>query len=293
MIYLLLSIAMSSLIQVIFKYYSKYRIDNYQAIPFNYLVCVIMGMILAPDTFSGISEGVSQGATWVIHSLLLGILFILIFIGMARCAQEISISVSTVAAKMGVALPVLYGFFFLKEASNAGLVTGIVLSFASIFLVARLHPEHHLKGTLAAFLPVVVFAGSGVIDLNLKIMQIRYLADIETHWMVTTIFGGAFISGTMLIFWRMHRHKQRLERENVLAGILLGIPNYFSIYFLVMALNQPGYDTVFVMPLNNIGIVLLSVLLSIWLFSEKLTPRLKLGILTSLVSIILIGIWGN
>jgi len=292
-IYLILSIAMSSLIQVIFKYYSRYRIDNYQAIPFNYLVCVIMGIILAPDTVVGIRQGIGTGETWLLHALLLGVLFILIFIGMAKCAQEFSISVSTVAAKMGVALPVLYGFFFLKEASNIGLVTGIVLSFASIFLVARLHPEHHLKGTLAAFLPVVVFAGSGVIDLNLKIMQSAYLQSIETHWLVTTIFSGAFISGMVLILWRRYQLGQRLERENVLAGILLGIPNYFSIYFLVKALDQPGYDTVFVMPLNNIGIVLLSVLLSIWLFSEKLTRRLKLGILTSVVSIILIGIWGN
>lgn len=293
MIYLLLSIAMSSLIQVIFKYYSKYKIDNYQAIPFNYLVCVIMGLLLSPDTASGISQGVSGGEAWLIHSLVLGILFILIFIGMAKCAQEISISVSTVAAKMGVALPVIYGFFFLKEASSVGLVTGIILSFASIFLVARLHPDHHLKGTLAAFLPVVVFAGSGIIDLNLKIMQISYLSEIETHWMVTTIFAGAFISGTLLILWRMYRHKQKLERENVLAGILLGIPNYFSIYFLVMALNYPGYNTVYVMPLNNIGIVLLSVLLSIWLFSEKLTARIKFGILTAVVSILLIGIFGK
>ena len=52
-------------------------------------------------------------------------------------------------------------------------------------------------------------------------------------------------------------------------GILLGIPNFYSIYFLMMALNNEMSGSVF-FPTLNCSVIALSSLLGIYLFKEKL-----------------------
>jgi len=208
---------------------------------------------------------------------------------MAKCAQEISISVGAVSAKMGVLFPILFGWFFLKEVMSPMLLVGIFLSVVSILLVGRLHADHPLKGTKLALLPLVIFLGSGFIDTNLKILEYRYFDIVQPHLVVSAIFLGAFLSGAAVVLFNYLRSGKKLLKRNIIAGIVLGVPNYFSIYFLMKALHVKGALTVYVMPFNNVGIVLLSVLLSILLFQEKLNRKTKWGIFIATVSIILIG----
>ena len=80
-----------------------------------------------------------------------------------------------------------------------------------------------------------------------------------------------------------------LEAKSIVAGFALGIPNYFSIHFLLNALNLPNLESTVVFPVNNTGIVLLSTLLAIILFKEKLTKVNWAGILLAVVSIALIA----
>jgi len=289
MLFLILSILTSSLIQVIFKYFSKHEVDNIQAIPVNYLTCLLIGLLFnsAPITNS---ELFSFQNAWFIHSFSLGLMFIVIFLAMAKCAQEISISVGAVAAKMGVLFPVVFGWFFLKEEITPILFTGISLSLVSILLVGRLHPDHPLKGTRLALLPVVIFLGSGFIDTNLKILENNYFEQVDAHHIVSAIFLGAFISGMVLIAYNYIRKRHRIKKKNLIAGVLLGIPNYFSIYFLMRALHHKGALTVYVMPFNNVGIVLLSVVLSVIIFREQLNNKTKWGIFVAMLSIVLIGL---
>ena len=74
-----------------------------------------------------------------------------------------------------------------------------------------------------------------------------------------------------------------------MSGVILGIPNYFSIYFLLVAIKSFSLKSAFVFGINNIGIVLLSTLLSVIIFQEKLSSINKFGVLASVLSIILIA----
>jgi multidrug transporter EmrE-like cation transporter len=74
-----------------------------------------------------------------------------------------------------------------------------------------------------------------------------------------------------------------------MSGVILGIPNYLSIYFLLVAIKSFSLKSAFVFGINNIGIVLLSTLLSVIIFQEKLSSINKFGVLVSVLSIILIA----
>ena len=55
----------------------------------------------------------------------------------------------------------------------------------------------------------------------------------------------------------------KIKIRNVLAGIILGIPNYFSMYFVLIALEQLG--SIYVFPVLNIGVVLTSAIIGLFI----------------------------
>jgi len=80
----------------------------------------------------------------------------------------------------------------------------------------------------------------------------------------------------------------RLEFKNILGGILLGVPNYFSIVYLLKALSTDGMESSTAFTLNNVGIVILSTLFGLFIFKEKLIWKNWLGIVIAIVSILLV-----
>lgn len=286
--YLALSILFSSLINVVFRYFPKYDIDNQQAITFNYWVCVLTGYFTS-------DLSINQGLTyyqipWAQYTLLLGFAFIIVFYGMAITAQKHGISVSVIASKMGVVFPVLFAYFFLNDQLNALLIIGILLSLVSVYFVS-LKPvsgESKRKRNLGLLLPFLVLLGSGFIDTSLKVIEIN-LHGVDASVPTILIFFSAAIIGSLVATYRVTTAKTNLNKSNLLAGIALGIPNYFSIYFLFKALQEGFFTTSQVYPLNNIGVVLGSTLLSILLFREHLNTKNILGIILAVVAILLIG----
>ena len=67
---------------------------------------------------------------------------------------------------------------------------------------------------------------------------------------------------------------------------MLGVPNYFSIYFVLLALENLG--GIYVFPILNIGVVLLSAIIS-WLFyQEQMSKTNWMGIGLACLSIVII-----
>ena len=74
-----------------------------------------------------------------------------------------------------------------------------------------------------------------------------------------------------------------------MAGVLIGVPNYFSIWCLVHFLKESPWQTSASIPVNNMGIVLFSAVAAWVLFKELLSKINWTGILLSLLAIYLIA----
>jgi uncharacterized membrane protein len=83
--------------------------------------------------------------------------------------------------------------------------------------------------------------------------------------------------------------KIKFDSRSILAGIAIGIPNYFSIWFLVNVLKQYKGNSSAIIPINNMGIVLLSSVLAWLMFKEKLSALNLVGIILALGAIALIA----
>lgn len=286
--YLVLSILSSSIINLVFKYLDRYQVDNQQAITINYWTCVFTGLFTS-GSINQLHPGIYQHA-WAQYTLILGLAFVTVFTGMAVTAQKFGISVSVIASKMGVAFPVIYAFLFLKEDMTWLLIAGILLSFVSIFFVSRKKGTVSHSQSLLSYLwlPLFVFIGSGLIDTSLKVIETQ-LGDFHASVPTVLIFLSAAVIGSTVMIYRLLSGKSQLTLKNVLGGIALGIPNYFSIYFLIRSLQSNNFVTAQIYPLNNIGIVVVSTVLSILIFRERMSKGNLVGIGLALLAILLIS----
>ncbi|TVZ25376.1 EamA-like transporter family protein [Gillisia sp. Hel_I_86] len=286
MIYLLLSILSSTIIFVVFKLFERFKINTLQAIILNYVIACAVG-------YFGFVEGVTiseiPSKPWFYGTLILGLLFIIVFNLAAITAQRSGLSVVSVATKMSVAIPVLFGILYFNESTGILKVLGIVLALIAVYLSSIKADVGIAIKKRNLLYPILVFLGSGLIDTLIKFIESGYVNKTDVALFSSTIFSVAGIIGIFVLIFQGITGKLKITGRNILGGIALGIPNFFSIYFLVMALRNNGFDSSTIFTINNVAIVLVSTVLGIFLFKEKLITKNWIGIVLAIISILLVA----
>lgn len=285
MIYLLFSVISSTAIFILFKLFHRYDINTLQAIVINYATAFCLGLCLSKIPFK-LSEIIKK--EWFYGALFLGILFILIFNLMAIVSQRNGLSVASVATKMSVVIPIIFGLYLYNESLNFQKITGIILALLAVILVSvKQNSNIRLKNNL--MLPLLVFIGSGIIDTGIKYLETFYVEDNGIPLFSATIFGFSGIIGLISLFIKKVNQKDvKFKGLNVLGGIFLGVSNYFSIYFLLKALDHKTMESSTIFTVNNVAVVMLSGLVGFLLFKEKLSPKNWLGVIMAILSILLV-----
>ena len=280
---LALSISCSCAINLIFKAFPRYNIDRFPAIVVNYLVCFTVGF--TQDGYYHLGE--YSRSYWFPYLMLLGCFFVLIFFFMATTTVKLGVSVNAVSSKMAMIIPVLLAIVWFKETAPPLFFVGVFIALISIYLIS-IRSELKLNRHYIWY-PLIVFVGSGVIDFSLKLIE-HWLADeLPASQLSMTVFLGAFFMGSTVSLYRMWSGRFSLNAKNILAGIVLGIPNYFSIYLLIRALASFKEQSAMVFGINNVAVVLFSTLLSVFLFKEHLSKKNQLGLALAALAIVIIA----
>ena len=278
MIWLIASILFSSLIFAIFKIFNKYEVNNLEAIIVNYLVASILGFFLFGNTPS-----ISQlNSSFGITALIIGFLFITLFNVMAKVTQQNGVSVASVSNKMSVIIPVIVAILLYQDSYSYFKILGIILALLGIYLVT-VKEKTTIK--VSWVLPLILFAGSGLLDATLNFAEAKVVDSNQLGLFTPTAFAIAAIFGIVYLLYK----KQIPSKKSLLFGLVLGIPNYFSIYILLKALEGSGLESSIVFPINNMGVVLVSTLISLIWFGEKLSIKNYIGVAISILAISLIA----
>jgi len=285
MFYLLISICISSFLFVIFKLFDVLKVNTFQAIVVNYFVAAVLGYCLSNNSVS-FQEIPNQ--PWFIGAFLLGIMFILVFNIMALTSQKNGLSVASVSSKMSVVIAIVFGVWYYEESLGFIKLLGILLALIAVYLTSVKEKKETTVKQVSLLFPILLFFGSGAIDTSLKFIETRFVEEGGVPLFSATIFGCAFILGMIILLYQIIRGAFRLEFKNILGGILLGVPNYFSIVYLLKALSTDGMESSTAFTLNNVGIVILSTLFGLFIFKEKLIWKNWLGIVIAIVSILLV-----
>lgn len=286
MIYLLLSILSSTAIFVLFKLFNKYNINTLQAIVVNYVVAATVGFMSYDNTVNYI---VISDSRWFKGAILLGVLFIAIFNVMALTAQRNGISIASVASKMSVIIPIIFGIYVYNESAGLLKIAGIILALVAVYM-ASVKTKQNVPLKKSLLLPLILFTGSGIIETSLKYIETNYVESDGIPIFSATIFGSAGIIGLLVIVVKVIGKSLIPDLKSVPAGLILGVINYCSIYFLLKALQYDGAESSTIFTINNVTIVMLSAVIGFVLFKERLSFKNILGIGLAIVSIILVTI---
>lgn len=283
--YLLLSICASTLIFVIFKVVGKRNINTLQTIVINYFTAFTYGILSydAPIIVSDIIQ-----SKWFFGAIGLGFLFIAIFNVMALTAQRNGLSVASVASKMSVVIPIIFGLFFYNESLGWQKALGIVLALLAVYLASYKTKTDQRFSIKTLWLPIILFLGSGTIDTSIKYIETTYLADNGIPIFSATIFFIAGVIGIGLLSAKAIQKQFTFDPKSIVSGVILGVVNYYSIYTLLKALNAENFESSTIFTVNNVAIVTLTTLIGLLLFKERLLTKNWIGIGIAVLSIILV-----
>lgn len=286
MIWVLLTVLSATGIFVFFKLLDKYKLPNLNAIVLNYFVAGVIGFVLSDNR--GLVMNIFH-ESWAVLSIVIGILFILMFFVIGYSSIVSGLSITTLASKMSVVIPILFSIIYYNEPLPAIKIVGIVLALVGLVL-AVFKKQKGGKLSKQFWLPILLFVGMGMVDSLVKFAQETYVTDDISSVFTALLFAISFLVGLIIMFFKPSSFKAFKNPRLLLLGTGLGIVNYGSIYFLIRALNSRVLDSSVIFGINNIGIVALSTMIGYVFFKERLTKINWFGMIICIFAIAILYI---
>lgn len=285
MIYLLLCVLSTAGIMVVFKIAGRQNLDTFRIIVINYFVAAALGFSI--DKLPGRGD---ISAEWLPMAIIIGILFIVMFFVIALSTQKAGIAVTSVASKMSVVIPIVFSIFYFNEPTGILKISGIIMAMIAVFMTSYNREKSKKRGLQVIYLPLLLFLGTGLIDSLIKYTQEVKLTRESTIMFSSILFSISAVTGVVFSFFRRTGSRKNENYLKVLiAGLVLGIVNFGSLYGIIMALDSNFLDSSIIFGINNMGVVVLSVVLALAFFNEKLNLLNKAGIALSIITIIFLS----
>jgi len=274
MIYLILAIASSAMISV-FMRLSSHRIqNNIGMLLVNYLTCLI---IAAAYTNSQLIIWTSGMPGALAMGLFQGVLYLGGFVLFQHNVQKNGIVLSSLFMRLGLLVPLAVSMALFSEIPTLIQIFGVILAIAAIVIM-----NTGSTGKLASSLPFLLLA-SGAADAMSKLFEQWGDPALSEHFLFYT-----FLAAAMLCLGLMLLRRQRIGKQELIFGVLVGFPNFFSAKFLLASLTQlPG---VLVYPTFSVGTILVVMLTGTVLFREKLDRRQTIAAAIILCALCLLNI---
>lgn len=288
----LLCILVTTCIGAGFKLFGQYGIGTFNAIVINYAVCLILGTLIDPQAHLPFSWATLQ-KPWFKFDLILGLLFIGGFYLTAISIQKTGITLTTLMQRMSIVLTVSFAVWIFHEHFGWLEAIGLLLAIAAILAINQKGKDPS-KTRTTAFPPILlaVLLIAATIEILLLYVEKSGVTGNDQMAFTTHGFGCAAVFGLLTLLWTAWRQTYALPIKDVMAGVLLGLPNYFSIYLLLSMLNH-GWKGSVMYPMVNLSVLLLSTGVAVLIFKEKLNRLNWVGILLASMAILIIAFAHN
>lgn len=264
MIYLILAIVSSALISVWMRIGEKHVSNQMGMFMSNYAVCIIFAVLyLGEGSDFGTAVGQLTGST-ILMGAICGALYLANFALLKFNMKSNGVVLSSTFMKLGVLIPTLMAIIIFRELPSVIQVCGIILAVAAIVMI-HFEKEATGEGKSKLWLLIMLLV-SGITDSMANIFEKLGAANSKDGYLLTTFFT-ALLSALIL----MIRGKAFVSRKDILFGIVLGIPNYYSARFLLLALEE--LPAVLVYPVCSVGTIVAITLAGIIFFKEKLSTK--------------------
>lgn len=281
-----ITVAATVLIYLLFAGFERWGVQSNWAITINYYVAAILGWNLAGGASAMVA---AVEAPWLGPLAILGLAFYPLFRLTARCSQELGVSVATISTKLSMAIPVLvFALFDGWHLVHWGQWCGLALAFPAVWLSSQgpaAAPQRSgSPGLSAAWMPVVMFLGSGTIDLMFGWHSSHPSLDLPGMRMAfaSVPFTLGALVGTVD---QIRGQKGWPSLRDFAGGTLLGVVNFGSLYFLLLAFDAGFFERTLVVPLLNLSVIVVATLAGALLLSDIPHAKTRWGVALATASI--------
>jgi len=280
--FLLLTILCSTSIALILKYSDTKKGEPIVLLAGNYLVASIIALTLLI-----FNEARLFSFQTLIFGAGLGLLFVLSFFAYAKAISFTGTGLATTSSRLSVILPIFLSLMIFSEQPTnlhlLGFAFTVITFILFYFSVKGNHKEG--EGALKYLFLIAVFAGIGINDFAIKAFK-SWKPEQEEPFFVFCIFSSAFVYSSIYILIK----KIKITKQTALCGLLLGVPNVFSTFFLLATLAI--LPAILVYPLMNVGIILITTVAAFLIWKEKLNRWGVLALASGLLAILFLSIGG-
>lgn len=263
MIYLILAILCSAGVSISMRASEKYCQGHYGILLMNYVVCVLAGLIL---TGRGLTQTDGKGMpVTIVFGVVTGLLYCGSFILLQWNVRKNGVILSSTFMKLGVIVPAVLAVVWFGERPGWNQGLGFILAITAILMI---HLEKGKIRTEKAYTIglLLLLLGGGLGDSMAKFYDVYGNPGLGSFFLMLSFLVSGIISG-ILVF----RGGEKITKYEVLFGVLIGIPNYFSARFLLWALAD--IPAVITYPTYSIAAMALIGAAGVLMFREKLTKR--------------------
>ena len=282
MIDLILAIIFSAMIPVLLKYTHKRNLADEVILTFNYVIAMIFSLILMMlkvDIYRTLLNQDNDIAALITIGIVTGITYYGAFYFYQKSVKENGVSLSIAVGKMGIIVPMLLSLFLWKELPEIVQWTGIIISIVAIGII-NISPKD-FKGARFKTSLLLFFIIGGLGDFLNKLFQVSVGSEY-TDLFLAVVFAAALFAS---IFSTI-KHKN-ITKMSILFGVMVGLPNMLTAFYLIKALSKMNATVVF--PMYSGGAIMLSMIWSMFAFGEKLKLKEIIGVIMILLALILIN----
>lgn len=250
-VYLILSLTSSLIIAIALRGFENKGYDRVVVIASNYIVAGSLGILLSKP--SGMQQGVLPFA------IVVGLLFFSTFVVYSLVIKKDGIAPAVTFGRISMAVPVFVSILFWGEHPSylnwLGLIAVIVVILKWEGKISRLSPSL-----------IALFLLSGTISTSMKFFKVKFPGVDEGRFLIF-LFFSALIWSWLYLFMT----GRKLQLFPIISGLIIGVPNFFSSFFLLKALKTvPAYVS---FPFISANLIIFSSLAGYLIFSENLCKR--------------------
>lgn len=279
MFYLILAILCSSMVQIVMRLSTDKVKNNMSMLAVCYTACMLIAAgYTGFDNLLPMTEGIGVAGGL---GFLQGLLYLLAFILLQFNDKRNGVVLSASFMKLGLLVPIAVSVVCFGEEPGIFHIIGFAIALVAIVMINYDPRKASPAGSKLGLITLLLVGGMG--DVMAKLYQELGNPDLSAQFLLYT-FGGALVLSLALMLFK----KERPGKAELLYGVLVAIPNYFSSKFLLAALAE--IKAVIIYPCYNVGTILVATLAGILLFRERLQKRQWIAMGAILVALVLLNL---
>ena len=277
MLFLLLAILSSTSVTLLLRFLEGRVKSEITMFTGNYAVCALLSFLYM-GTFPAREEGLRFA---LVLGLIAGVFFLGAFLLLKKSLTVNGVALSSTFMKMGVLVPTLMAVIFFSERLTGLRLAGFLLALGAIVLL-KFEKDSTGTGKRFGMLVCLLLVG-GMADAFSNIYERLGTHAYADAFLLFTFLSAMLISGALAF-----RDRKNAVRTDILCGAALGLPNYYSSRFLLLALGRLPAVTVY--PVYSVSVLVLITLGGVVFYKERLSARKWAAIGIILLALLLLNL---